>query len=400
VAEPTGVLRVAAVQAAPAFLDPRATADKAVGLIEEAARRGARLVCFGEGFLSGHPVWLHVLPVTSPLQIELASALIASAVTIPGPETTALAAVARRTGTMVVLGAVERLDSRAASLALAQIVIDPDGRLEVRRKIAPAVGERVLFTPGGGDSIRTFDSPWGPISALLGGENSNPLLTWTLRQLGARIHVAAWPPHFNRPGVMGETMTITGRAIAYQNSAYVIAVAGATTAELRDRIARGPAERALLDSMAADPGSAIWAPRGSLLAGPLDGGEGILTADLDLAAGDWASLVNHHYDRPDLFQVRVDRSPVPVPLQLDTVSPEAGVAVTPDAAPSPDPRLVAEARRLIADRYGERLGTDDAEGLLPFVVAVLETSRRLEALDPTTDDPRSTIYADDPRGGR
>jgi len=404
VSDPIGVLRVAAVQAAPVFLDPAATADKAVGLVEEAARRGARLVCFGEGFLSGHPVWLHVLPVTSPLQIELASALIASAVTIPGPETSALAETARRTGTMIVLGAVERLDPHAASLALAQVVIDPEGRLSVRRKLVPAVGERVLFTPAAGDSIRAFDSPWGPISALLGGENANPLLTWTLRQLGARIHVAAWPPHFNRPGVMGETMTITGRAIAYQNSAYVIAVAGATTAELRDRVARTPTDRALLDAMATDPGSVIWAPRGSLLAGPLPGGEGILTADLDLAAGAWASLVNHHYDRPDLFRVSVDRSPGRPTLELDVADPKVGwrepSAAMPTAAPAPDPKLVAEARRLIADRYGDRLAADEAEGLLPFAVAVLESSRRLESLDPTTDDPRSTVFADDPRGGR
>lgn len=402
-ADPTGILRVAAVQAAPVFLDPAATAAKAVGLVEQAADRGARLVCFGEGFLSGHPVWLHVLPVTSPLQIELASALVASAITIPGTETELLADAARRTETTVVLGAVERLHPNAASLALAQVVIDPAGGVSVRRKLVPAVGERVLFTPGAGDSIRVFDSPWGPISALLGGENSNPLLTWTLREFGARIHVAGWPPHFNRPGVMGETMAITGRAIAYQNSAYVIAVAGATTPELRDRIARTPADRALLDAMAADPGSCIWAPRGGLIAGPLPGGEGILTADLDLAGGAWASLVNHQYDRPDLFHVRVDHSPAIPHLEFRAPDPATWSREIPGASsagPSPDPRLVAEARRLIADRYGETVTADDAERLLPFVLGVLETSQRLESLDPTTDDPSSTTYADDPRAGR
>lgn len=399
----SGVLRVAAVQAAPVFLDPVATAEKAVGLVEQAAERGARLACFGEGFLSGHPVWLHVLPVTSPLQIELADALVASGVRIPGPETALLADAARRTGTMIVLGAVERLDRHAARLALAQVVIDPEGGVSVRRKLVPAVGERVLFTPGAGDSIRAFDSPWGPISALLGGENSNPLLTWTLRELGARIHVAAWPPHFNRPGVMGETMAITGRAIAYQNSAYVIAVAGATTPELRERVARTPADRALFDAMAADPGSTIWAPRGGLLAGPLPGGEGILIADLNLARGGWASLVNHHYDRPDLFRVKVDRSPAAPHLEFEDVDPAArsrelaGASFT---ALPPDPQLVAEARRLIAGRYGDTLTVDDAERLVPFVLGVLETSLRLESLDPTTDDPSSTTYADDARAGR
>lgn len=397
VADQAGLLRAAVIQAAPVFLDPRATADKAARMIDEAAALGARLIAFGEGFLPGHPVWLHVLPVTSPLQIELAGALVAGAVSIPGPETEVIAAAARRAGAMVVLGAVERLDPHSSEIALAQLVFDPDGGLTSRRKLVPAVGERVLFTPGAGDSIRTFDSPWGPISALLGGENSNPLLTWTMRSLGARIHVAAWPPHFNRPGVMAETMTITGRAIAYQNSAFVLSVAGATSPELRDRIARTPADRALLDAMAADEASTIWAPRGALLAGPLPGGDGILTADLDLAGGRWASLVNHHYDRPDLFALHVDRSPARPALRIEYAAPptRSARAVQPVIVPSPDPALTAQARRLIADRYAA-LEPDDAEGLVPYVAAVLETSRRLEAIDPTTDDPNTTTYAAEP----
>lgn len=309
-------LRVAAVQAAPVLFDAPATAAKAVALIETAAANGAGFVAFGEGYLPGHPIWLHVTPVTSPVQIGLAGELIAAAITIPGPETDALAEVARRTGTMVVMGVTERIDPRSTALAASVLVIGPDGAVQTRRKLVPAVGERVLFTAGGGDSIRVFDSPWGPVSVLLGGENSNPLLTWTLRELGARIHVAAWPPHFNKPGVMGETMTITARAVAYQNTAYVIAVAGATTPETRARLAPEAAQRELLDAMAGDPGSAVYAPRGSLLAGPLDGGDGILYADLDLGAGGWAGLVNRQYDRPDLFRVTVDRSPPPRSLEL------------------------------------------------------------------------------------
>src|SRR6187200_2383369 len=84
-------VRVAAVQAAPVFLDAAATVELAVQRIEHAAAAGAQLVAFGEGFLPGHPIWLHVHPVTSPAQIALASALVRSAITIPGPETERLA---------------------------------------------------------------------------------------------------------------------------------------------------------------------------------------------------------------------------------------------------------------------------------------------------------------------
>jgi aliphatic nitrilase len=371
------VLRVAAVQASPVFLDTPATVARAVGLIREAAGQGARLVAFGEGFLPAHPIWLHVLPVTSPRQIELASRLVAAAITIPGPETEQLAAAARATGSVVVLGAVERLSAASSSLALTALVISPDGSVASRRKLVPAVGERVLFTPGDGDAIRVFSTPWGPLSVLLGGENANPLLTWTMRELGARIHVAAWPPHFNKPGVMLETATITGRAIAYQNTAYVLSVGGATTAETREAIAGTPADRALLDAMAADPSSAVYAPRGALLSGPLPGGDGILYADLDLSAGAWAGLVNRQYDRPDLFQVSVDRSARPGPLRGAT-SP-GGVA------PGALPELEAEARRRIEARFAE-LDASDREALVPYVSGILATSAALEPRLPDDGD--------------
>ena len=50
--------KVAAVQAAPIFLDLNASIDKAISLIEEAAKNGAKIVSFGETWLSGYPWWI------------------------------------------------------------------------------------------------------------------------------------------------------------------------------------------------------------------------------------------------------------------------------------------------------------------------------------------------------
>jgi aliphatic nitrilase len=371
-----GTLRVAAVQAAPVFLDRERTVDKAVALIREAAAGGARLIAFGEGFLPGHPVWFHLLPVTHPRSIDLSSRLVDQAVTIPGPEVDAIAAAARDAAAVVVLGLVERPDPRIAVVYDAQLVVGPEGVLGVRRKIAPAVGERVLFAAGGAESITTFETPWGALSTLAGGENSNPLLTAALRSRGAGIHVAAWPPHFNRPGLMGEVMSITGRAIAYQNTAHVVAVAGAISPEVIHELAITEDDRSLLEAMAADPVSAVWAPRGAQLAGPAPGGETILQANLELGGGTWARLVNRHYDRPDLLRLVVSESA------------EKGA----EGGPTDE-----GIRREIVERFGPALGPDDVEELVPYVSAVRGAGRRLAALGLDGDDPRRISYADDPR---
>ena len=51
-------VRVAAVQAAPAYLDLDRSLERAAQFIAEAARQGARLVSFGETWLPGYPMWL------------------------------------------------------------------------------------------------------------------------------------------------------------------------------------------------------------------------------------------------------------------------------------------------------------------------------------------------------
>lgn len=378
-----GMLRVAAVQAAPVFLDRQRTVEKAVTLIAEAGRNGARLIAFGECFLPGHPVWFHFLPVTHPRSIELSSALVDNAISVPGPEADAIAAAARDAEAVVVLGFVERPDPRIAIVHDAQLLAGPDGMIGVRRKVAPAVGERVLFAAGGSESIRAFDTPWGPLSTLAGGENSNPLLTAALRSSGARIHVASWPPHFNKPGLMGEVMTITGRAVAYQNTAWVVAVAGATPPETIDRVALTDDHRELLGSMSADAASAVWAPRGALHAGPQPGGEGILYADLDLDQGTWAQLVNRHYDRPDLVRLSFGHG---------GDDARAGTPSAEDAPGGDEP-----IRRSIVERFGSALPADDVDELVPYVRAIRDAGERLAAMGLEDADPRRTAYADDPR---
>ena len=49
--------RVAAVQAAPVFLDREATVEKACSILSDVATQGAALAVFPETWIPGYPVW-------------------------------------------------------------------------------------------------------------------------------------------------------------------------------------------------------------------------------------------------------------------------------------------------------------------------------------------------------
>jgi predicted amidohydrolase len=50
------------VQAAPVYLDAEKSLEKTLSLIEEAVKRGAELVVFGETWFTGYPAWIDHCP--------------------------------------------------------------------------------------------------------------------------------------------------------------------------------------------------------------------------------------------------------------------------------------------------------------------------------------------------
>lgn len=296
----TGTFRIAAVQAAPVFLDPDASTEKACGLIAEAGRQGVAVCAFGETWLPGYPRWVNAA-VSARVKRELGGRYLASAVTVPGPQIDRLCAAARAAGVDVVMGIAELDPVTQGSVYCTLVFISADGEvIGKHRKLKPTSGERIAWAEGDGSGLRAMPRPYGRLSGLNCWEHNMVLPGYALIADGTQIHVAAFP------GYESTRQQVLARAFASQAAAYVIVAGGMLSAD----DCTDDETREVVGSLAPFTGdSYIIDPFGEVLAGPMVG-EGLLVAEASLdkvreAKGmcDTAG----HYSRPDVLRLLVNR---------------------------------------------------------------------------------------------
>jgi nitrilase len=341
-------VRAATVQAASVFLDREGSTEKACALIREAGRNGARLIAFPEGFIPAHPVWFHFHSATGQIATKLSVELFKNSVEIPGNEIDALAAAARDANAYVVVGVCERLPGTFGTLFNTQVFLGPDGAwLGKHQKLMPTVGERLVHMGGYGDTFGTIPTDFGPMSGLICGENSNPLAVFALTAEATRVHVMSWPNHF--PTIsdpMRSRVQIDSQAFAQMSKAYVVSSCGTVDDAMIEALELSPSDEEFIRNPELTGGSLIVAPDSRVLAGPLGAEEGIAYADLDLEVGIKMKLRHDfagHYNRPDVFQVRVN-------TRRPALYGRVGEA---EQRPGNGDALQVELEQP-ADRYGER----------------------------------------------
>jgi nitrilase len=296
----------AAIQATPVFLDREATVEKALRLIEKVAADGSRLIVFPEAFIPGYPFWLwRSQPDDMPgLEQKAFAALWRESIDVPGPETEQIADAARAASSCVVIGVNERESAYGrGTLYNTVLTFDPDGRLvSRRRKLVPTYRERTVWGQGDGSTMEVQETPFGRIGALICWENYMPLARYHQYAQGEQIHIAVTADD-------SPTWQCLMTAIAAEGRVYVISACQYFALEqFPDHPYLGgfgtPGD--ILSSGR----SAIVAPGGAILGGPLEGGEGSVTAEIDLdrVIEEKHSLdVAGHYARPDIFQLVVDK---------------------------------------------------------------------------------------------
>jgi nitrilase len=308
------VVRAAAVQAPPVYLDKAASTAKAIDLLHQARAGGAQLVAFGESWLPGYPEWLsYGVRWGEQLPKTLFGRFSRNSVTLHGPEIQAIAEAAGRLGVVVVLGVSERDDRFSHGTLFNTIVfIDESGRVRnVHRKPVPTYFEKMVWGLGDASGLRVLDSPTvGRVAGMLCWENWMPLARFVLHAQGEQIHVALWPdvPEFN---------VLATRSYAFEGRCFVVSagtrlLGSDVPDDLRDVGAFGPEpvddQRVLLKG-----GSTVAGPDGCVIATAALGDD-LLYADLDLdrIAGEQQIMdVAGHYNRPDLFQLSINGSPMP-----------------------------------------------------------------------------------------
>ncbi|MEO5575412.1 MAG: carbon-nitrogen hydrolase family protein [Gaiellaceae bacterium] len=294
----------ACVQVEPVILDRSATIERVAERTAEAAGAGAQLVVFPETFVSAYPssAWAKALAGWGePGATEAFALLHRESLELPGPDADRLASIAREHGVWLVVGVNELDPARPGTLYNSLLYWSPAGDLVLHhRKLVPTNHERLVWGQGDGRGLRAIETPLGRLGGLICWENYMPLARFSLYESGIELYIASTADD-------GDSWQATLTHIALESRSFVIAPCHF------QRASSYPDDfplRALLEGrdLLGRGGSAILAPDGSYLAGPLYGEESILYAELDpdlLLQARQRFDPAGHYHRPDVLRLTV-----------------------------------------------------------------------------------------------
>lgn len=295
-------IKIAAAQVKSAFLDKTKTTEIVCHWIRKAGEEGVTVVGFPETFISGYPSWYTQLRMDDPRSHELYKRLFHNAITVPGPETEQIGQACRDAGVYAVVGCSERRPHTTGSMWNTQLFFGPDGRLLLKhQKYVPTVAERLTYAAGTTGVDASIHTDFGGLSALVCGENSNPLAAWHLSVQSPTVHVASWPARFGGGWSMYDCTLNATRGLAYTLKAFVINATAVIGEEIEDP---DPEGAAMLVEEKKKGSSTIINPMGQIIAGPMGPEEGLLVAEIDLEetiAAKYTHDFGGHYNRPELF---------------------------------------------------------------------------------------------------
>jgi nitrilase len=297
-------VKVACVQVEPVILDCERTLDRLEETAAEAARNGAELVVFPETFVPAYPSssWAKAFAGWQNDGAKQTFARLAqNSVTVGLPSERRIAAAAKELGVWLVTGVNETELHRPGTIYNSLLYHSPDGELVLHhRKLVPTNHERLIWGQGDGRGLHAAETPFGRVGGLICWENYMPLARVALYESGVEIYIASTADD-------SDEWQATLVHLARESRAYVISPCHFQRASSYPEDFPLASEIQGVDVIGRG-GSAILAPDGSYLAGPLYGEEGILYAELDpsvlLEERQRFDPVGH-YSRPDVLRLSV-----------------------------------------------------------------------------------------------
>ena len=299
-------IKAVAVQAGARLFDRAATLNLFAEKLTEAASAGADLVVFPEAFLGGYPKGIDFgvrVGSRNDAGRDQFAAYASDAVTREDQNMAFVRDAVARAGVNTVLGLIER---DGGTLYCATATLARDGTiLGWHRKLMPTAMERVIWGQGAagpdGANLAVAHADIGAIGTAICWENYMPLYRAHLYHQGTVFYCA--PTVDDR-----EVWLSTMRMIALEGRCFVISACQFMTradvaSETYDAIQGNDPDTVLING-----GSCIVSPMGEVLAGPLFGESGLITAILgldDVTRGKFDLDVAGHYARPDVFDLRI-----------------------------------------------------------------------------------------------
>ncbi|MEM7068626.1 MAG: carbon-nitrogen hydrolase family protein [Pseudomonadota bacterium] len=315
----TELYKAAAVQAAPVFMDLKASVAKAIGLIEEAANQGVKIIAFPETWLPGYPwyIWLDA----AAMNMQHVPKYVAESIVEGSEEDLALSKAAKDNNIQVVMGISWNVNG---TLYMGQWHYGADGSIiSRRRKLKPTHVERTVFGEGDGSDMIVHDTELGRVGALCCWEHLQPLNKYAMFSQNEQIHIAAWPSFSLYEGgayALGpEVNTSASQVYAVEGQCFVLAACATVSEEMFEFLCDSPVKQQLLKKGGGY--ARIFGPDGSPLGNivPPDE-EGLVIADIDLnmiAIGKAAADPCGHYSRPDVFRLMFNKKPSPAVMAFD-----------------------------------------------------------------------------------
>ncbi|THH33521.1 hypothetical protein EUX98_g662 [Antrodiella citrinella] len=402
-------IRASVVQACTAAYSLEKTLEKLEKFARIAKERDhSQLVVFPEAFIGGYPKMSNFGARVGERQPSGRDEYLryhSAAIEVPSPAITELERISKDLDVFIVTGIIER---DGGTLYCTAIFIDPvQGYVTKHRKLMPTGVERIIWGQGDATTLPvpevSFKSQFylkddhfvvkAKLSATICWENYMPLLRTFYYSKGTQIYCA--PTVDARP-----EWQHTMRHIALEGRCFVLSAC--QYAEEKDYPEDHPvdneANRNPKNVMIAG-GSVIVGPLAQVLAGPLLGEEGVLTADLDLddvVRGKFDLDVTGHYARPETGLM--DRflplhPPVDVraheglpPVEVDTAGSKSNRKERPDRTNAPTAtksRRKGKGKELIV---GNQRGSTSAKATLKKKTMQM-AGRTIYSVDPTISLP-------------